>query len=193
LAGYTKSHHITQCWFAFDGPNNPDYYHIPCKPLPTLFAVVVGRAQAVPEQIQGPVFIGSFELSGFDFGPEELNPYQQFVRLHPTAVLGGEILEFDGTFQVPEISGVGHLGVASQLMQQKQFDGAVEECKKAIALYPQLIYSHEILSALYAQRKQIDEAMNEYKAAMHIYQTVHPDFQVFNDPPVNPLKPPSKQ
>ena len=193
LANYTNSHHITQCWFAFDGPNDPAYYKIPCKPLPTLFSLMVGHAQAVPEQIEGPVFIGSNELSGFDFGPDELNPYRQFVSARPTAILGGEILEYDGAFQVPEISGVGHLGAASQLMQQKQLDAAMDECKKAVALNPQLIYSHEILSALYAARKQTDDAMNEYKTALHIYQTVHPDYQVFNDPPVNPLAPPSKQ
>jgi tetratricopeptide (TPR) repeat protein len=192
LANYINSHHITQCWFAFDGPNNPDYYHIPCKPLPTLFAVLVGRSQIVPEQIQGPVFLGSSELSGFDFGPDDLNPYQQFVNLRPTNVIGGEILEYEGTFQIPAIAGVSHFGAANMLMRQKQFEAAIQECKTATELNPKLIYPHEILSALYAQRKQIDDAMNEYKTALHIYQTIHPDYQVFNDPPVNPLSPPGK-
>jgi len=187
LANYTNSHHITQCWFAFDGPNDPAYYHIPCKPLPTLFAVLIGRTQVVPEQVQGPVFLGSSELSGFDFGPDDLNPYQQFVSLRPTAVLGGEILEYDGTFQIPAIAGVSHFGVANTLMQQKKFDAAFEECKLATQLNPKLIYPHEILSSLYAQRKQLNDAISEYQAAMHIYQTVHPDYQAYSDPPVNPL------
>ena len=193
LANYLSKHHITQCWFAFNGPNDPAYYHIPCKPLPTMFAVITGRSQVVPDQITGPVFIGSMELSGFDFGPDEMNPYQQFVRLRPAAVLAGEILEYDGSFQIPEIAGVSHFGAANVLMQRKQFDAAIEESKKAAELDPKLIYPHEILSALYAQRKQLDEAMGEYKVAMLIYQTVHPDYQVFNDAPVNPLSSPAKQ
>ncbi len=187
LATYLNSHNITQCWFAFDGPNNPAYYHIPCKPLPTLFAVMTGRSQVVPEQIQGPVFLGSAELSGFDFGPDEMNPYRQFANLHPAAVLAGEILEYDGTFQIPAIAGVSHFAAANRLMRQKQFDAALQESKEAARLDPNLLAPHEILSAIYAQRKQMDDAENEYQAAMHIYQTVHPDYQAYNNPPVDPI------
>lgn len=187
LAKYLDDRHITQCWLAFDGPNDPAYYHIPCKPLPTLFAVLIGRTQIVPSDIQGPVFLGSNELTGFDFGPDDMNPYRQFVNLHPGAVIGGEILEFDGSFQMPEVAGVSHFGAANALMQQKKFDVAFEECKKAIELDPQLIYPHEMLAALYAQRKQLNDAASEYRAAMHIYQTVHPDYQAYNDPPADPV------
>ncbi len=187
LANYASSHHITQCWLAFDGPNDPAYYHIPCKPLPTLFSDLIGRTQMVPEQIQGPVFLGSSELSGFDFGPDDMNPYQQFVSLRPTKVLDGEILEYDGTFQIPAIAGVSHFGVANTLMQQKKFDAAFEEYKLATQLNPKLISPHEILSSLYAQRKQLNQAIDEYQAAMHIYQTVHPDYQAYGPPPANPL------
>jgi len=28
LQNYVSSRHITQCWFAYDGPVNPDYYHL---------------------------------------------------------------------------------------------------------------------------------------------------------------------
>lgn len=187
LARYLNDRHITQCWLAFDGPNDPAYYHIPCKPLPTLFGVLVGRSQVVPSQIQGPVFLGSIELAGFDFGPDEMNPYHQFVNLRPTAIIADEILEYDGSFSMPEVAGVSHFGAANALMRQKKFDVALEECKRAAELDPQLIYPHEMLSALYAQRKQLNEAASEYQEALHIYQTVHPDYQVYNDPPVNPL------
>ena len=187
LASHINSHHIAQCWFAFDGPNDPAYYHIPCKPLPSLFAVLIGRSQVVPEQIQGPVFLGSSELSGFDFGPEELNPYQQFMSLRPTAVLDGEILEYTGDFKIPVAAAISHIGQAQNLMRQKQFDAAANECKEAIALDPQLFPAHLFLLQIYSQRKQMDEAENEYRAAVNIYQTVHPDYQAYNDPPVDPM------
>lgn len=187
LAAYLDSHHITQCWFAFDGPNNPSYYHIPCKPLPTLFAVMAGRTEVVPGQIQGPVFLASMNLTGFDFGPDDMNPYRQFVNLRPAAVIGGEILQYDGTFNIPEVAAIGHHAEANKLMQQKQFDAALQECNLAKELDPNLLYPHEMLSSLYAQKNQMDEAANEYKIAIHLYTTLHPDYQAYNAPPVDPM------
>ena len=77
--------------------------------------------------------------------------------------------------------------LARVLAAQKQFDAALQESKEAARLDPNLLAPHEILSAIYAQRKQMDDAENEYRAAMHIYQTVHPDYQAYNDPPVDPI------
>ena len=188
LQAYLNSRHITHCWFAFNGPYDPAYYHIPCSPLPSLFSVLTGRAQdAVPEQIQGPVFIGSIELTGFDWGPDDLNPYQQFVDMRPSAVLGGEILEFDGSFQTAKIAALSHFAIANRLLAQKQVSAALQECKAAEQLDPDFIYPHEVLAPLYAAMKQPDNAMSEYQAALHIYQNVHPDFQAERDPPQNPL------
>ena len=187
LAAYLKSRNITQCWLAFDGPNDPSYYHIPCKPLPTMFTIMIGRSQVVPERIQGPVFLGSQSLTGFDFGPDELNPFQQFVNRRPAAVIGGEILEYDGDFNMPVTAALSHTGEAQKLLRQKQFDAAVAECKEAIALDPQLFPAHLFLLEIYQQRQQMDDAENEYRVAMHLYQTVHPDYQAYNDPPADPI------
>lgn len=188
LQSHINEHHITHCWFAFDGPNDPAYYHIPCSPMPTLFSWLVQRPQAVvPEQIEGPVFLGSHELAGFDWGPDDMNPYDQFRGLHPSAVLQGEILEFDGTFHVNQVAALSHFVVAGQMLRQKQLDRAIVEFKLAEQLDPEAILTHEMLATLYAQMKQPEDAMREYQAAMHIYQTVHPDFQELNDPPQNPL------
>ncbi len=187
LAAYLNKHHITQCWLAFDGPNPPDYYRIPCKPLPTMFTIMLGRSQVLPEKIQGPIFLGSQNLSGFDFGPDELNPYQQFMNMRPAANLGGEILEYDGEFNLPLAAAVSHFGAAQNFLRQKQIDAAFTECKEAVALDPKAFDAHLLLMQIYAQRKQMDDAENEYKTAMHIYQTVHPDYQAYGPPPPDPL------
>jgi hypothetical protein len=191
LQSYLNSRHITHCWFAYDGPVDPAYYHIPCSPTPTLFSWLSQRPQAVvPEKIEGPVFIGSNAMTGFDFGPEDMNPYSQFVNLRPSTVLQGEILAYDGSFRVNQISALSHFVVAEHLVAQKQLDAALLEYKLAEQLDPEAILTHESLASLYAQRKQPDEAMREYQTAMHIYQTVHPDFQKLYDPPQNPLSHP---
>jgi len=188
LREYLNNQHITQCWFAYDGPVDPDYYHIPCSPLPTLFSLLLGRnQQAVAEQVQGPVFVGSQELTGFDWGPEDMNPYAQFAEFRPKAVLQGEILVFDGTFKVPKISALSHFVLANKLLNGGHPDQAFLEAKTATALYPDFLPPHELLAALYAKAKQPDEALREYQTALHIYQTVHPEFQSPYLAPQNPL------
>jgi tetratricopeptide (TPR) repeat protein len=145
----------------------------------------------VPERIDGPVFIGSNEMTGFDFGPDDLNPYNQFRSLHPSAVLQGEILEFDGAFDVKQVSALSHFVVGSHLLHQRQVDAALPEFKLAAQLDPEALLSHETLASLYAQKKQPDDATREYQTAVHIYQTVHPDFHFGKLPPQNPLAGPS--
>jgi hypothetical protein len=190
LRDYIDTQHITQCWFAYDGPVNPGYYHIPCSPLPTLFSFLLQRQQeAVPEQIQGPVFVGALELPGFDWGPEDMNPYEQFAKVRPKTVLQGEILVFDGSFRVPEISALSHFIVANRLLQGGHPDQAFLEAKTAAALYPDFLLPHELLAFLYAKSKQPDDALREYQTALHIYQTVHPEFQNPFFAPRNPLTP----
>ena len=188
LKSYLDSHRIAQCWFAYDGPVNPDYYRIPCKPLPTLFSVLPGRPQgAVPEQIQGPVFLASAELTGFDFGPEYLNPYNQFVNLRPMAVLQGEILRYDGTFHVRQVSALGHFAVGNALLWAGRPDQAFSELKTAAQLDPNFRWTHQDLEELYVKMKQPEEAMHEFQLETRIYRTVLPDFQRLNPPPQNPL------
>jgi hypothetical protein len=190
LREYVNDQHITQCWFAYDGPVDPDYYHIPCSPLPTLFSFLLRhRQEAVPEQIHGPVFIGALELTGCDWGPEDLNPYEQFAKVRPKTVLQGEILVFDGSFNVPGISSHSHFILASRLLEGGHPDQAFLEAKTAAALYPDFLLPHELLAALYAKGKQPDEALREYHTALHIYQTVHPEFQNPFFSPQNPLTP----
>ncbi|ADV83611.1 tetratricopeptide repeat protein [Terriglobus saanensis] len=190
LQSYLDQHHITHCWFAYDGIVNPAYYHIPCSPMPTFFAWLAQQPQGVvPEKIDGPVFIGSNEMTGFDFGPDDLNPYDQFRNLHPSTVLQGEILEFDGSFKVNKISALSHFVVGSRLSHQGQVDAALFELNLAERLDPEALLTHEMLASLYAQKKQPDNATREYQIATHIYQTVHPEFQRF--PPENPLTDPS--
>jgi hypothetical protein len=188
LKANLDSRHITHCWFAFDGLNDPGYYHIPCTPLPSFFSTLAGGRQGVvPEQIGGPVFIGSNEFSGFDWGPDNLNPYQQFYGMHPTAVLGGEILEYDGSFTVTKVAALSHFAVAYQLLQRKQIGPALEEFKTAEKLNPEFILTHEILASLYAGMKQPAAATSEYQAALHIYQTGGSGGAAESGPPQDPL------
>ena len=62
-----------------EGVADPSYYGIPCKPLPTT-TTRLNEPIEVPASIDGPVLISAGNLSGFEFGPGSLNPYEQFKQ-----------------------------------------------------------------------------------------------------------------
>jgi 4-amino-4-deoxy-L-arabinose transferase-like glycosyltransferase len=188
MRAYIGQQHIEQCWFAYDGPVDPSYYAIPCSPLPTLFANIFGRpVQAVPEQIHGPVFISAQAMTGFDWGPAEMNVYSDFTTIRPAHVLQGEILVFNGTFDVPRISALSHYLMANRLWNTGRSDAALTEAKAAAALHPNFRPVHELLASIYARQNQKEQAIREYETAQNIYQTIQPEFQKLRPPPANPI------
>jgi hypothetical protein len=188
VKSYVDSRRIRECWFAYDGPVNPDYYRIPCTPLPTFFSYILRRRQeVVPDEIEGTVFLGSQAMTGFDWGPGDMNPYGQFADLHTAAVLQGEILVFNGSFHVPKISALSHYVVASRLASGGLTGQAVVEAQKSALLNPEFRLTHELLASLYAKEKQPEEAVREYQTALRIYRTVQPEFQKRWPVPGNPL------
>lgn len=190
LQKYISNHHVTHCWFAYDGVEDPSYYHIPCAPLPTFFAMLIRpqELKPIPEHIEGPLFFSSETLSGVDFGPGDLNPYQQFTKIKPDALLQGEILVFNGNFEVTKSAALSHYIAARDLSMSGHFDQAVVEAKAASALDPSLRSSHELLASLYFKNNQIGEARSEYQSALRVYDTVEPEFQrTVLVPPENPF------
>lgn len=186
---YVGEHHLTKCWFAYDGSADLDYYHIPCTQLPTFFSSVMHPWQqsALPEEIQGTVFISSEALMGLGLGPGRMNTYEQFAHLRPSDVLQGEILIFDGSFRIPRAAAFSHFIVAQGLASSGQVDQAVLEAKAAESLDPDLRATHELLASLYYKENQTDLAHAEYNAAVRIYQTVEPGFQELNGAPPSPF------
>jgi hypothetical protein len=80
---YTDERHIQKCWFVYfgTGVNDYNYYKIPCKLLPTVESIWLGTLSDATPAIDGPVFISAVNLTGFEFGPPPLNPYEQFKTL----------------------------------------------------------------------------------------------------------------
>ncbi len=187
LAAYIASHHISKCWFAYDGPVDPAYYHIPCANLPTLFAQILGRrVDVVPEQIEGPVFIGSLALTGFDYGPGALNPYEQFAATRPSAILQGEILVFEGSFHVPRISGYTHAVAAANLLNGGRLDDGLAEARTALDIYPDFLQLHEMMSLVYFQLHRPADSEREFQAAVAIYRKLAAETRQFADEPQMP-------
>ncbi len=73
VSAYLRAHPANpgeECWFAYSLPTVPQAnYGIPCKPLPTGFALWIGAPQAsVPQRITGRVLVGAMDVSGTMWG-----------------------------------------------------------------------------------------------------------------------------
>lgn len=190
LHAYIDQHHITNCWFAYSALPNPQDFQIPCRQLPTFFVLVsdTGRQQAVPADIQGPVFVSSEEIVGSFWGSPAMSPYVQFSQMRPTHVIAGEILEFDGDFSVRTIAAASHLVMANTLLRQGKPDQALPQAEAAVALAPDMLYAHEELLDAYAANHQMDHAMSEYQTSLQLFHNVDPAFAEDVDLPDNPQK-----
>ncbi len=180
---------ITNCWFAYSALPDPARFHIPCRRLPSFFSALsdMGQQQPVPTHIDGPMFMSSEELTGYFWGPGAMNPYQQFVSLTPSHVVAGEILEFDGSFDIPKVSSISEWVVALGLLRQRKPDQALPHAERAVALDPDSLNAHEMLSTVYAANRQNDAAEREYQTAMQLYEQVPADYKSLAFPPSDPL------
>ncbi len=188
LHAYIEKNHITHCWLAYDAPPDPAEFQIGCKLLPTMFRFLVEYPQPeVPTRISGPVFIGSEEVGDFNLGG--LDPYIALTKAKPSHVIAGEILEYDGEFDVSPVASFSQAYAAGILLRQKKSTEALLHAEKAVAEDPDSLFAHVILSQVYELDHQQDAAMREYDVAEHLFQTVHPEFQNSEFRPEKPGSP----
>jgi len=179
--------HDTQCWFAYSAMVDPANFQIPCKRLPTFFSMLSRAPQeAVPEQIEGPVFVSSEEIAGSYWGSNAMNPYRTFAKLRPSRVIAGEILEYDGNFAVRPIAAVSQVIVTETLLRQGKTAEAVSRAEEAVALDPESVVAHETLSKTYTANHQEEAALREYRTAERLFEAVPPDFQAAASRPEKP-------
>jgi tetratricopeptide (TPR) repeat protein len=176
---YLDQRHVKDCWFAYfaDVAVDPKYYGVPCKPLTTIASVWLQHSIDVPPSIDGPVLISAGVLSGYEFGPGELNPYDQFQRLHPTAVIENGVFVFDGHFDIPLASALNHL-TQSQLQQKAgNMDQALAKAQTAVQLAPNSMQAQASLGFLLLRLNRPEDARPALQRALVLAQTVKPEFQ----------------
>ena len=176
---YLDRRHVTNCWFAYFAGvvSDPQYYGIPCKPLTTIASVWLQPSIDVPASIDGPVFISAGVLSGYEFGPGPLNPYQQFQTLAPTAVIEHGVFVFDGHFDIPLASALNHVTQAQLLVQAGQTEQALVEAQLAVQLAPDSVQTQAELGDVLMKLNRRDEAHAAFQRALNLAGTVRPDFQ----------------
>lgn len=178
---YLDSRGIKDCWFVYFGEGVIDtgYYGIPCKALPTPDAMWIGeKFYDTPAVIDGTILISAGNLSGFEYGPDALNPYAQFKTLKPTAVIQHSVFVFDGHFEIPAAAAVGHQQKAQDLLSESKFEEALVEAQRAVQLSPDAVASNNLLGDVLVALNRKDDARAAYQHALKSAQTIHPDFQI---------------
>ncbi|HWR13709.1 MAG TPA: glycosyltransferase family 39 protein [Terriglobales bacterium] len=178
---YLDARGIKQCWFVYfaEGVIDTSYYGIPCKPLPTPDAMWVNeKFYDTPAMIDGTILISAANLSGFEFGPGELNPYEQFKTIKPTSVIQNGVFVFDGHFEIPAAASIGHRQKAWDLLAQGDPEQALVEAQSAVELSPNAVESDAVLGDVLIALNRNEEARSAYERALHSARTVHPEFQV---------------
>jgi len=183
---YLDARGVKECWFVYfaEGVAEPAYYGIPCKPLPTINTLWLNQRIEVPASIDGPVLVSASNLSGFEFGPGPLNPYEQFKRLRPTAVIGRGVFVFDGRFDVPLLSAISRVQKSHNLLAEGQVEQALSEAQAAVALAPEDVQARLMLGDVLAALGCKEEARAEYERALSLAKTVEPEFQVRSVPDI---------
>jgi len=176
---YVDEHGIQQCWFAYTvEPAIPlRAYGIPCKPLPTMDTMWFGERTDTPPVIQGPVFISHIPLTFYESGSSLLNPYREFLKLKPTAVIEHGIFVYDGTFQVPYVSSFDRAVKSADLLKQHQPEKAMAEAQAAVALAPDYLQSLMALGEAQKALRRNLEARNTFEKALAIAHTMEPTAQ----------------
>ncbi len=177
---YLDQRRVKDCWFVYfaEGVVDYTYYGIPCKALPTPDAMWVNEKFNPPAEIDGPVLISASNLSGYEYGPGPLNPYEQFKSLTPTAVIAHEVFVYDGHFAIPLAAAIGHAQKARDLLAAKQLPEALADAQQAVALAPNAVNPNVVFGDVLTALGRSGEARDSYKRALLLAQTVEPEFQV---------------
>jgi 4-amino-4-deoxy-L-arabinose transferase-like glycosyltransferase len=177
---YLDRNGIKDCWFVYfgEGVIDSSYYGIPCKPLPTPDSLWVDEPANAPPTIEGTVLVSAGDLSGFEFGPAPLNPYEQFKSLKPSAVIDYGVFVYEGHFDIPLAASIGHSQKAESLLAAHQLPEALTEAQQSLSLAPEAVKPNALMGDVLTAMNRGDEAPPYYEKALRLAETVQPEFQV---------------
>jgi hypothetical protein len=180
VKSYLDAHNIKDCGFIYfaEGPVNASYYGIPCSELPTMDSMWLHEELQAPPAIDGTVLISAGDLSGFEFGPGALNPYEQFKSLKPKAVIDYSVFVYEGHFEIPLAASLSHSQRAQSLLEANQPEAALAEAKQALSLAPDAVRPNTLMGDILAASGKPAEARSYYEKALTLAKTIEPDFQV---------------
>ena len=176
---YTDERHMQNCWFVYFGTGVIDYnyYKIPCKLLPTIESIWLGTLSDATPAIDGPVFISAVNLTGFEFGPPPLNPYEQFKTLKAADAIDSSVFVYEGRFEIPLAAALAHAQKAGVFLAGKRLPEALQEAQQAVALAPDSAEVNAGMGNVLDALGRREEARPYYATALQLALTKQPGFQ----------------
>jgi tetratricopeptide (TPR) repeat protein len=176
---YTDERHIQNCWFVYFGTGVIDYnyYKIPCKLLPTIESIWLGTLSDATPAIDGPVFISAVNLTGFEFGPPPLNPYEQFKTLKAADAIDSSVFVYEGRFEIPLAAALAHAHKAGVFLAGKRLPEALQEAQQAVALAPDSAGVNAQMGNVLDALGRREEARPYYATALRLALAEQPEFQ----------------
>jgi hypothetical protein len=176
---YLDERGIKDCWFAYFGQGVAEYgyYGIPCRTLITADSQYFDGPHDVPPAIDGVVLMSAGVLSGFEFGPGALNPYEQFKERKPVDLIDNGVFVYEGHFEIPLAAALSHVQKAGVLMRAKDMAGALAEAQMAEGLAPESAAVNAMMGQALDANGRAAEAGPYYEKALTIAKTVEPRFQ----------------
>jgi tetratricopeptide (TPR) repeat protein len=176
---YTDERHMQNCWFVYFGTGVIDYnyYKIPCKLLPTIESIWLGTLSDATPAIDGPVFISAVNLTGFEFGPPPLNPYEQFKALKAADAIDSSVFVYEGRFEIPLAAALAHAQKAGVFLAGKRLPEALQEAQQAVALAPDSAEVNAGMGNVLDALGRREEARPYYATALQLALTKQPGFQ----------------
>lgn len=127
--------------------------------------------------ITGTVLISDSDLEGIEFGDGALNPYDEFRRLKPDAVIQGGVNIYHGRFAVPLASALVRARESDQLLAAGRASEALAAAETAARLAPRsALVQVRRADALVAMNRRAD-AIVAYELTQELMNRVRPDLQ----------------
>jgi tetratricopeptide (TPR) repeat protein len=116
-------------------------------------------------------------LSGFEFGPGALNPYEQFKALKPKDSIDYGVFVYEGHFDIPLAAALSHVQKAGLLLHAKDLPRALAEAQQAESLAPESAKVNEMMGEALDANGRPEDATAYYQKALTLAKTVEPSFQ----------------
>jgi hypothetical protein len=179
VKSYLDAHPTGDCWIAYTQPLvDPGYYGIRCKRLMPAMGHVIGiSVPPIPPTIDGTVLVSVTEVTGHNWGPDKLNPYEEFRLREPDDRIENVFLVYRGTFAVPLLAAENDDIASRNLLRQNRTSEALTVARRAVGEAPDSAEANQVLSNALRANGQTAEADQAHARARELALANHPDYQ----------------
>ncbi len=177
---YLDQNHDPECWFAYfpDGAVLPENYGIRCHRLPTPSGLRwFNLPMNVPPRIHGTILISESDLDGVESGEGVLNPYAEFRKLKPVAILQDGVYVYQGDFPVPLAAAWVAVSHSAECVRKGDLTEALALAQEATTLAPASARTQLQLATVLAWQQQWSAAREHYRLARQNLLRQRPDLE----------------